>query len=827
MKKHRTVEYDRRSFILSGKRVFLTSGSIHYFRVPHELWTDRLEKAKSFGLNCIQFYVPWNYHEPREEDYCFIDDADLDRFMSLCEKMGFYLIARPGPYICAEWDFGGFPAWLLTKPGLLFRRYEPQYLRYVDCWFDRLIPIIAKHQYTRGGGVILVQIENELGNICLDEEESEAYLTHIEELVHQNGIDVPLITCAGSHKGTLECINSHYPSLQVESFREKQPDAPIFSTEFYPGWYSTWHNPADWNPYPKEVVENETWRFLYAGASGYNYYMWHGGTNFGYNTMYLQTTSYDFGAPLSEAGGVTDKFRALARPARFASAFSEILAGSDLQYTDLLIPQCADILVRRRLNGESQFIFLENYGNKIGKQPLRVIGLSRISLKISPQTFRTVLGNMDLGNRATLSECHFPVLGLFQLRGAKVLVLEDADGFAQLQIPREVDITGNLPITRRGNRIEFEGKLKGNKYARADFKYGKEHLIVLLVSPDLDNRVWPVTDGVVIGGRYARQERKRVEVHFGPDETEAWLITPEGSVAMTPQKSNLSLPVLGEWMCAARDTELSPRIDDSEWMESYRPVLRDLAGSHHGYAWYRCHVQEDQPAERELHLTALADRALVFINGEQVLTTLEPPEDRRVQPSASVRVRLQKGENVIAILSDNLGHVKGDWQLSDVRKDGMKMHDDHKGLLGPVYLDSRELHFWRFQHGLIGEQLNYPQGEGEWIPLSERQDKRLRWFKTDFSVQQKTLRASAASPLRIRLEGLTKGVIWVNGKHLGRYWTMNGHLDYYVPGPWLSRRNTLVIFEEGDGTPERAHFVWDPTGACAVNILEIGDTTRC
>ena len=123
MTKKHTVSYDARSFILDGERVLLTSGSLHYFRVPRDLWRDRLEKAKSFGLNCIQTYVAWNVHEPHEEEYRFDGDADLSAFFSLCEELGLYVIARPGPYICAEWDFGGFPAWLLTKPDILIRRY--------------------------------------------------------------------------------------------------------------------------------------------------------------------------------------------------------------------------------------------------------------------------------------------------------------------------------------------------------------------------------------------------------------------------------------------------------------------------------------------------------------------------------------------------------------------------------------------------------------------------------------------------------------------------------------------------------------------------------
>ncbi|HQP97464.1 MAG TPA: beta-galactosidase [bacterium] len=827
MNSNRTVEYDRRSLLLNGQRVFLTSGSIHYFRVPHELWADRLEKAKSFGLNCIQFYVPWNYHEPREEDYYFKGDADLDRFMSLCEKMGFYLIARPGPYICAEWDFGGFPAWLLTKPGLLPRRYEPQYLGYVDRWFNRLIPMIAKHQYTSGGGVILVQIENELGNICLEEEESEAYLTHLEKLVHRNGIDVPLITCAGSHKGTLECINGHYPARQVGKFREKQRESPIFSTEFYPGWYSTWHNPADWNPYPKQVVENETWRFLCAGASGYNYYMWHGGTNFGYNTMYLQTTSYDFTAPLSEAGGVTDKFRALARPARFASAFSRTLADCDPVCAYKIFGRYGELVAHTRINDGARFVFLENRGDKSRRQRMQSLGFAWISLKVPPNAFRMVVQNVDLCNGISLSECHLPILGLFEIKEAKVLVLEAADGFVQFEITDDYEISGDLPIRYTDSAPILEGNLAGKDYARADLKSGDTHLIILVVSPKLDNRVWPVADGVVIGGRYARQHKEQVEVHFGPDEQEAWLITLQGSTTIAPGNPTHTLPILGEWMCTRWSTELPWTIYGPEWIESYRPVLRDLVGSHHGYAWYRCNVREETPVQRQLTLTALADRALLFVNNKHVLTTLEPPEDRRIQPSASIRVPLERGENIIGILSDNLGHVKGDWQLGDVRKDSMKMHDDHKGLLGPVYLDSNELHFWSFHHGLIGERLGFPHGAGEWEPLSEMVDGVLRWFKTEFPIQQKTLRASVASPLRIRMEGLTKGVLWINGKHLGRYWTMNGHLDYYVPGPWLSKQNSLVIFEEGTGTPEKVRFVWDPAGACAVSTLKIGDATVC
>lgn len=317
------MRYDEKAFIINGQRYFLTSGSVHYFRIPKELWWDRLTKAKQGGLNTIQTYVPWNYHEHREGQFDFEGERDLFAFLRLCQELGLFVILRPGPYICAEWEYGGFPVWFLEKQDLVPRHHSPVYLRYVKRWFDVLLPRVREHLITMGGPIIMVQIENELGNLIPDTE-SKPYMTALQQMCITNGIDVPLITCAGGLEGTLECINSHDPVSSFGEFRTKYPHAPLFSTEFWTQWYDVWGGPRPTTKTTEELV-SRTWNILAQGGAGYNYYMWHGGTNFGYSTSYLQTTSYDYDAPLSETGRFTPKYHKTREIALYATVFSDIL----------------------------------------------------------------------------------------------------------------------------------------------------------------------------------------------------------------------------------------------------------------------------------------------------------------------------------------------------------------------------------------------------------------------------------------------------------------------------------------------------------------------
>ncbi|MBC7808804.1 MAG: beta-galactosidase, partial [Akkermansiaceae bacterium] len=224
----RSVSYNPRTFLIDGNPEIFLSACIHYFRVPHQLWADRIAKAKRGGMNTIETYVAWNFHEPEQGEWDWDGDADLGEFITECERQGMYVIVRPGPYICAEWDFGGFPAWLINVPGLETRRMNAPYLAAMDAYFDAVTPIIAAHQWTNGGNVILVQVENEYENLTWtrgkDMLVDDEYQHYVRDGLLRRGITVPLLSCAGYCSGTVEGVNSHNPGDLMPKHRETHPD---------------------------------------------------------------------------------------------------------------------------------------------------------------------------------------------------------------------------------------------------------------------------------------------------------------------------------------------------------------------------------------------------------------------------------------------------------------------------------------------------------------------------------------------------------------------------------------------------------------------------
>lgn len=159
-----SLTFKNRQFLLDGQPFRFISGAIHYFRIPFAYWEDILKKAKAAGLNTIDTYVPWNLHEDTPEIYNFAENLNILKFLDTAHKLGLYVILRPGPYICSEWDFGGLPGWLLKYPEMKVRSNYKQYQVAVDRWFGALIPKVIDYQYSRGGPIIAVQVENEFGS---------------------------------------------------------------------------------------------------------------------------------------------------------------------------------------------------------------------------------------------------------------------------------------------------------------------------------------------------------------------------------------------------------------------------------------------------------------------------------------------------------------------------------------------------------------------------------------------------------------------------------------------------------------------------------------
>lgn len=306
------------TFYLNGKPFQILSGSIHYFRIVPEYWRDRLEKLKNMGLNTVETYIPWNVHEPRKGEFVFEGMADVVGFVKLAQELGLYVILRPSPYICAEWEFGGLPAWLLKEDNLYVRSSSPVFLKHVKQYYQMLLPKLKPLQITEGGNVILVQIENEYGHFSDD----TAYMEAIRDLLLEGGITVPLITSddpreesikSGSVEGAL--VTGNFGSRTRERFeilKRFTNGGPLMCAEFWVGWFDHWGNGGHMKgDLERSAVDLDDMLKL----GHVNIYMFIGGTNFGfmngsnyYENLTPDVTSYDYDAVLSEAGDLTPKY---------------------------------------------------------------------------------------------------------------------------------------------------------------------------------------------------------------------------------------------------------------------------------------------------------------------------------------------------------------------------------------------------------------------------------------------------------------------------------------------------------------------------------------
>ena len=315
------LTYNKDKFYLDDKEFTIISGAMHYFRIPREYWYDRLLKLKECGFNTVETYTCWNLHEPEEGVFDFSGMLDLEAYIEIAQELGLYVILRPGPYICAEWEFGGLPAWLLKYKDMEIRCNDDLYISKVDRYMKELLGRIRKYLSTNGGNIIMMQIENEYGSYGNDHE----YMQRIADIYKENGIDCMLFTSDGATDfmlggGTLPdypCV-ANFGSRPDENFKvldDFRPNQPRMCGEYWCGWFDHWYD-IHHTREPEELAGlfND---MLEAGAS-LNFYMFHGGTNFGFMNganhyeFYEPTiTSYDYNALLSEAGDITPAYLAV------------------------------------------------------------------------------------------------------------------------------------------------------------------------------------------------------------------------------------------------------------------------------------------------------------------------------------------------------------------------------------------------------------------------------------------------------------------------------------------------------------------------------------
>lgn len=481
-----SVSFDSKGIILDGKHVVIISGEFHYFRVVRDEWEERIRAMKMANCNALSTYVPWNYHEPEEGVFCWEGDRDLGYLLELCERYELYVIIKPGPFIGAEWDFGGYPHWLLPK-GLTLRAADDEYLRLTGCWFKSVGEVIRPHLYTNDGSIILVQVENEydhlvrgMPEITGSAEDAKNYILELLALAREGGIDVPAFTNDGTCIYGTEIINTstYYPIALglwrwmfdyydglLTDIQKQQPNMPLIIIEAQSGWFLQ----AGSGEYELDLAHAEAVPKALSslGASVINYYMFSGGTNFPYwgsiGDYYFGhrgiTTSYDYsGAPIREWGEIHERFHILKTHAHFLQSFPELINHPEA---------CSEPIGTQLL--EEKHAIIDTSGETISAEWENTRQNFRTMLRRSPKISAALVRNHD-GKSKKLTLSHdsrvagasitFPAKAPLQCTNEKTMLL-----------PIDVEITNDASIVYSTSEIALRADIGAETIV---FLYGDE-----------------------------------------------------------------------------------------------------------------------------------------------------------------------------------------------------------------------------------------------------------------------------------------------------------------------------------------------------------------
>ncbi len=704
------VTFDQRSVRLDGKPVPIICGAIHYARSTPGMWPELLRASVEAGINTIDTYVFWGLHEREKRRYDFTGRLDLAYFLSLCQQHKLNVLLRIGPYICAETNFGGLPPWLIHEPGLVTRTDNAAWKREVLTWCKVLMAQIGEFQATRGGPVILAQLENEYNTVAKHYgADGPKYMDWVIASAKEMGLEVPLVMCEAPGDNKLELHDASLPRIikgmngfaiadRVPEFQRQFPAAPPIWTEAWGGWYT---NFGDVTHFREDAdFACAIAHFFAVGGAGVSYYMWHGGTNFGRESVYMQTTTYDSNAPLDEYGLPQRAFAHLKRLNHIVADHAEVLLEGTRSVQVLEAPR--------------------------EKEPLP---------------------------RAAIYSC---------AKGTRTLAFL-------------INESGQ-PYTMKSGALSIALKSKS-----------------CAITLDLNGDT-------------------RVLFESHPATAEA-AIQPPPAAQWAASNVELNFVAFDEPLPDEQPTKFSNAIAMSE-PRSMLPHTRDLSD----YGWYQTVLSSATDRDATVVLPEVHDFSTLYLNGKFVGSQPERlNEDPKIFAKHTYNVRLKKGENRISILASALGLIKGDWAYNE------PMSKERKGVIGAMLVDGMPQSLWWTLHaGLFGERarLFAPDTSdlAAWQagPLTPR---RLRWYRAKFKTPDSLLKARA---LALDVGALYKGLIWLNGECLGRYWQipatdyvaewMRGMTQtygagqpvqqrYHIPKDWLRAENTLVVLEETEAFP--------------------------
>jgi beta-galactosidase len=666
------IDFDNRGFLIHGRRTFIASAGIEYARVPRALWRDRLLRIKRAGFNCVEIYTFWNDHEIKPGVFDFTGDRDVGAFLDLAHQLGLYATVRVGPYVCAEWENGGFPMWLRFQPGLRIRGDDPAYLKYVNRWYNQILPIVAARQIERGGGVIMVQLENEHPELWGTSDfgpgqDDCAYFKDLFDSARAHGIDVLTFFSGMNHGG------DPAPTAPISS--TGRPD-PWYTTEYWSGWYSMYGPFAATGDNSLTHYDRAAWRFLENGASGFNVYMFHGGTNFGTTNNNETAASYDYAGAIGQAGDLRPIYYKYKRVALFARSFQDILENGD-DATAAHANDFPGLTVRARTVPAGTIVFLDNPG----ATPVDAKFADGQVLTLAPGEVIGLVRNFTIpGTSFRIASSESRILGIAR-QGAETTVV--AFGPA--------NTTGRIDFTLPGGNVADAGA-RNNYAVQLVFKSVLQKqevapgLRVISTSSDMADDTYFIEGksgtSIVIGAPYVGDftPPAHLDMQLPIDATMSPAVTIFGPGEKPTQLAPIALhpvdttaPALAAWKSAPADAEAAPGYDDSAWLAADEPPAMGADGDGSAYAWYRTTLHADAAGTQYLQIPYIGDQAIVFLNGARLPGTWKGL-------AQTVPLPLDAGANTLAILVSHNGRSKliGPYGRID--------RIERMGLTGPVRL---------------------------------------------------------------------------------------------------------------------------------------------
>ena len=457
-----SFEVGDKTFLLNGKPFLVKAAEIHYSRIPRAYWENRIQLCKALGMNTLCIYIFWNYHEGQEGVFDFSGNKDIAEFCRLAQKNGMYIIVRPGPYVCAEWEMGGLPWWLLKNDSIQLRTLDEDYMNHVEKFMSKVGEQLAPLQIANGGNIIMVQVENEYGSYGTD----KPYIMAIRDMLKKSGFDkVPLFQCDWSSNFTNNALEDLLWTInfgtgsdidaQFEKLKTLRPHTPLMCSEFWSGWFDHWGRPHETRS--ADMMVDGIEELLNKNIS-FSLYMTHGGTTFGYwgganNPAYsAMCSSYDYDAPISENGQLTPKYVMLRDMMKKHLSEGETLAEIPCQISAASMPEFRLVEVAE---------VFENLPNAIESEYVK--SMEKFNQGFGSILYRKIIEkDLKKGSEINIDEIHD--YALVFVNGEKIAELDRRKGEFSFALPQKIKKGSVLDIYVEAlGRVNFDKSIHDRK----------------------------------------------------------------------------------------------------------------------------------------------------------------------------------------------------------------------------------------------------------------------------------------------------------------------------------------------------------------------------